>query len=106
MPFVYRNLTISLSEPESCLPARLAARIGIQPQAVRDFRIIRKGVDARKQAIKLVYTLSFTLDEPSAAKARSAKDPALEWQPEPPPEIFAPVRQTDRIVIVGSGPAG
>jgi uncharacterized protein len=106
MPFVYRNLTLSLSEQESSLPARLATRLGIKPQAIADFRIIRKGVDARKHAIKLVYALSFTLDESSAAKARSAKDPSLEWQPDPVPDVIAPVRQTDKIVIVGSGPAG
>ena len=73
--------------------------------ALRDVRIIRKGVDARKKPqVKLVYTLSFSGDD--AVRARLDSDPALEWQDEillsPPVRI----RSQARIVIVGSGPAG
>ena len=65
----------------------------------------RKGIDARKKPqIKLVYTLSFSAD--NTLRSRLDNDPALEWLEEkhsPVPEI---IKSSERIVIVGSGPAG
>jgi len=110
MPFLYRNLTISPPDGEHTLPLLVAGQLGLSPGDLRDFRIIRKGVDARrKRQIKLVYTVSFGLDDEAALISRIGRSPAsdsLEWKPEQPVVRFPSVRSRERIVIAGSGPAG
>jgi len=107
MPFTYRNLTLSPTDKEDTLPALVAARLGLTMDELRDFRIVRKGIDARrKPRIKVVYTVSFSVADERALRDRPANDPDLEWRPEAPPTRFAPVRSQSRIIIVGSGPAG
>ena len=110
MPFIYRNITLSPQEDDTSLPALVAARIGLPLEEINSFRIIRKGVDARKKPhIKLVYTVSFTLAADGLLRKRMSKEPALaslEWQPDLQPEIVTPVFSDHSIVIAGSGPAG
>ena len=107
MPFIYRNITISPLDGEENLPALLAPLIGLATADLVDFRIVRKGIDARKKpAIKLVYTVSFTTVEQTALLKRLTTIPNLEWHAEPQPTIFTPLRSHQHIVIVGSGPAG
>jgi uncharacterized FAD-dependent dehydrogenase len=105
MPFVYRNLILSPSDTEEALPSLAASTLGIAVADLQDFHIIRKGIDARKQHIKVVYTVSFSIGD-SALSDLLNGNPLLEWQPEPLPDVFAPVCAQRRIVIVGSGPAG
>jgi uncharacterized protein len=105
MPFIYRNLCLTPHDSEENLPVLLAAKLSVQLSSVRNLRIIRKGIDARKKAqIKLVYTLSFSGDD--AVRLRLEGDPALEWQEEKATPIRAQLQSHKRIVIVGSGPAG
>lgn len=107
MPFIYRNLAVSPHTDEESLPSCVAALIGLPPTAFSDFRIVRKGVDARrKPRVKLVYTVSFMLAEDTGLLSRTAGIPGLEWQPEAPAETFAPRSTHERIVIAGNGPAG
>jgi uncharacterized FAD-dependent dehydrogenase len=107
MPFIYRNFAISPHDGEENLPSLLAPLIGLRVADLSDFRIVRKGVDARrKPRVKLIYTVSFMTVEQAALLSRLAQIPNLEWQPEPPETIFSPLRSHRRMVIVGSGPAG
>ncbi len=107
MPFIYRNLTLSPNFAEDDLPALLAARIGLNAEELLDFHIVRKAVDARrKPRIKLIFTISFMLTDATDLCSRVAGVPDLEWQPEAKPPLYMPVVSHQRIVIVGSGPAG
>ncbi len=110
MPFLFRNLIISPDDDENTLKELTANRLGLSPDQLRDFRIVRKGLDARKKlAAKIVYTVSFSLDDDRAMREHigSSTAPAgLEWKPEEPPTPFIPARTDEKIVIVGSGPAG
>ncbi|NVN89114.1 MAG: FAD-dependent oxidoreductase [Desulfuromonadales bacterium] len=110
MPFFFRNLTISPDINENDLPELVATQLGLFPGQFQDFRIVRKGVDARKKPrIKLVYTVSFSLSDEALFRDRisSVTVPAdVEWKPEPVPRMFTPVQTREKIVIVGSGPAG
>jgi uncharacterized protein len=110
MPFLLRNLTISPHDDESCLPELVAMQLGLSSSQLLDFRIVRKGVDARKKPrVKLVYTVSFSLSDETSFRDRigTAAVPAeLEWKQELVPTLFTPVRTQEKIVIVGSGPAG
>lgn len=105
MPFIYRNLSLTLQDREEILPVLLAAKLSVPLTALQDFRIIRKAIDARKKShIKLVYTLSFSVA--AGSPVCLATDPALEWQDEKPAPARAKIQSSKRIVIVGSGPAG
>jgi len=107
MPFIYRNLTLSPHDGEDTLPSLVAALVGLAVSDLRDFRIVRKGIDARrKPRIKTVYTVSFSVGNEKALADRLGSDPALAWQPDPLSPVFTPVRSRSRIVIAGSGPAG
>src|SRR3974390_844356 len=107
MPFIYRNLTLSPHDAEDRLPALVALQLQISPAALRDLCILRKAIDARrKPRVKVIYTVSFSLIDNAPLLARLASEPDLEWQPEPLPNCFAPVSASQRIVLVGSGPAG
>ncbi|MDA8427882.1 MAG: FAD-dependent oxidoreductase [Geobacteraceae bacterium] len=107
MPFIYRNFSISPHDGEENLPSLLAPLIGLAVADFSDFRIVRKGVDARrKPRVKLIYTVSFTTLAPAILLARLAQIPNLEWQAEPETTLFTPLRSHQRVVIVGSGPAG
>lgn len=105
MPFIYRNISLTTLESEDSLPVLLAEKLSVSATSIRDVKIIRKGIDARKKPhIKLVYTLSFSADE--TLRSLLAAVPDLEWHEEkstqPPMQISSP----ERIVIIGSGPAG
>lgn len=107
MPFIYRNFAIYPQDGEENLPALLAPLIGLAAEQLSDFRIVRKGVDARhKLRVKLIYTVSFMTAQPTALLSRLPSIPNLEWQTEPPATQFTPLRSRKQIIIVGSGPAG
>ena len=107
MPFIYRNLTLSLGGDEEALPSLVATLIGIKPADLRDFHIVRKGVDARrKHRVKIIYTLAFSVSDSEALRTKISVIPDLEWQNASPVTQHTPVFSKQRIVIVGSGPAG
>ncbi len=107
MPFIYRNLTLLPEESEDSLRTLAATELGLPPQALRDLRILRKGVDARRKGrVKLVYTVAFSVADEAALRRQTAGNPSLEWQPEQPAPRFIPIRSRQQIVIAGSGPAG
>ena len=105
MPFLYRNLSLTPDDPEETLPALLAAKLSVPQASLYDIRIIRKGIDARKKPqIKIVYTLSFSAD--NTLRSRLDTDPALEWLEEKHSPVPETIKSSERIVIVGNGPAG
>ena len=97
-----RNVTLGLDQPESALQdkARQALRC-----PVRELRIVRRAVDARKKTdVHLVYTLDVTVADEAAALAlcRDAS-PAPKNDYAPPLPARLPEQ---RPVVVGFGPAG
>jgi len=107
MSFIYRNLTISPEECEEVLPSRVASLLNLSPDLLKDFCIIRKGVDARKKNhVKIVYTASFSVIESELLKNRMDQITGLEWKAPVPMASFSKVASNKRIIIVGSGPAG
>ena len=51
------NLRLGLDEPESALAGQLARALGLRPDALGPWRILRKSLDARvKDALHFVYT--------------------------------------------------
>ncbi|SNB44892.1 NAD(P)/FAD-dependent oxidoreductase [Geobacter sp. DSM 9736] len=107
MPFLIRNITLSPDDREELLLTRILRHFSLQPSEVKQWRIVRKGVDARrKKQIRVVYTVELTLDREDAFARRCADNPDVERVT--PAASFIPVQieSSKKIVIVGFGPAG
>jgi len=112
MPILVRGLTLQLDEPEDLLPAEAAGRLGIKPDRIRRWAIVRRSLDARRRdRIRFTYNLELALaDSPRRERRlvyRLHRPDVTILGPQPTVRI-EPGRQamTDRPVIVGFGPAG
>jgi uncharacterized FAD-dependent dehydrogenase len=107
MSFILRNLSLSLGTAEETLAERLCQRYGLSRADLLSWRLLRKGIDARKKPrIKFIYTIEFTVASPERFWLQHGADPDLE-QPAPIPVAPLPQLSSDRrIVVVGLGPAG
>jgi uncharacterized protein len=103
------NIRIGLDEPEAVLPERIAQRLGVSPDAIGRWRILRKSLDARRRdEIHFLYSAEVEIPGEEAAVASRSPGPDLapyvperfEW-PDPGAE---PLKH--RPVIIGAGPAG
>lgn len=103
-------IRLDLDEPEEILPVKLAERLGVGPDAIGRWRILRKSLDARRRGeIHFVYSAEVELPEDEDALAAHGLAPGVErfvadrfdWPENPGPEPLE-----HRPVIVGAGPAG
>ena len=107
MPFLLRNLTLHPGSDESSLCELAAAQLGLAPTDLLEFRIRRKGVDARKKAkVLLVYTVSFSLADERRLTQKLGQLANLEQIAVEPTFPVSPERRMKPVVIVGMGPAG
>jgi uncharacterized protein len=112
-PVRYRivGLAMALDEDETSLSARVAAVLGLPSTSIRDCRVVRRALDARrKAAIHFVCTIECLSDralpEPLPAGASQVHDSVLDVsRPTAFPERVAGAKQ-GRVVVVGAGPAG
>ncbi|MBI1913596.1 MAG: NAD(P)-binding protein [Planctomycetes bacterium] len=108
------NLRLGIDEPESALPARLARVLGLAESDVRQWRILRKSLDARDAAsLHFVYTaeVCLPLDEgrlAELARNRSRPEVRVDLHDEPPFAMPTPgvVTLEHRPIVIGSGPGG
>jgi uncharacterized protein len=101
------NLRLELGEPEESLPEKLSARLGVSPDEIARWRILRKSLDARRhEDLHFIYAAEVELPDVEARVVERSvgverfEDERFDW-PEPGHE---PLRH--RPVIVGAGPAG
>ena len=80
MPLRISNVRLRVDEPEALLPERLARALGLPPEALLRWRILRKSLDARdKDALQFVYTAEVSVPEDEArlaARAARTRHPA------------------------------
>jgi uncharacterized protein len=116
MAFRIANVRLGLDEPEASLAGQLAKVLGLRPEDLLSWRILRKSLDARvKENLNFVYTAEVTLaeaDEEDRLRALGRKRHTGEVRIYRHQEASfvppAPGKATlmHRPVIVGSGPAG
>lgn len=107
MPFIFRNLTLPPADGMEQLKHEVSKRCAISLSQFSEFKIQRKAVDARhKSSIKIVYTVLFSIFQPEALQCRISEIPGLEWNNELPSPVFNKIYSPEKIVIVGTGPAG
>jgi uncharacterized FAD-dependent dehydrogenase len=107
MPCLLRNLLVPLGTDESRIASLIATRLGISPGEVLDWGLLRKGIDARKKGrITFVLTVRLTVADEEALLRRHAADSDFSIIPEDAAPEFRQISSSERIVIVGTGPAG
>lgn len=102
-----REITLSLEEDEGALAGKVACELGIEPRALGQVSIVRKGIDARKKPRVLrVYTVEFSVADEEGLLARHRENRRLERAPQAAVPVVAPLGRTHRTLVVGMGPAG
>jgi uncharacterized FAD-dependent dehydrogenase len=103
------NIRLELGETEEGLHEKIASRLGMPAEAVGQWRILRKSLDARRHDdIHFTYAAAVNLSQEDAIRLSNSSTAELEpFVPkrfEWPDPGSSPLRH--RPVIVGSGPAG
>ncbi|MEI8381967.1 MAG: FAD-dependent oxidoreductase [Planctomycetota bacterium] len=111
MPLRVSNLQLPVTVPESELPQYLAQRLGIAPDLLTRWRILKKSLDARSaRDLKFVYTSLVEIPDEvlnSEAVQRRMKSDIQSYAPptfDDPSSGQLPIQH--RPVVIGSGPAG
>jgi uncharacterized FAD-dependent dehydrogenase len=103
------NLRLELDDPEEVLPVRAAKCLGLDPQALFRWRILRKSLDARRHDdLHFMYSMELDLPEEALQGVHARRDvdvapfvaQRFSW-PEPGSRSLE-----HPPVIVGAGPAG
>jgi len=106
MALLLRDLTLDVPADEQQLLALAALQLGVEAGLLRDFRVVRRSIDARKKArVVRVYTVCFSCDEEDAllqkhGSGRLEKLPANTGEPVPK------ISSAGHALVVGMGPAG
>jgi uncharacterized FAD-dependent dehydrogenase len=107
MPIKVANIRLELDESEDALPEKIATRLGLPREAVVEWRILRKSLDARgHDDIHFSYAAAVELPEQELGKVGASIGfnayipDRFDW-PEPGSTPLG-----HRPVIVGAGPAG
>jgi hypothetical protein len=103
-----REIRLSLDEDESRLPLLAARKLGVSVRDIKDCKLVRKAVDARRRNIYFSYTLDIELAEGVKVAAECLQQPDISLLEEKPitPLVPGNNRLTAAPIIVGSGPAG
>lgn len=107
MPLWLRDITLPWGEDPVCLPRRVGQLIGIDPKQFRNFKVIRRALDARRKPHLLqVFTVEFGIDNEAGLLSRLAINPRLQPAGDTslPPRVS--VSAAHRVLVVGMGPAG
>jgi uncharacterized protein len=103
MSWKVANIRLELDEPEQVLPEKLANRLGMGPDSIASYRILRKSLDARRHDdLHFIYAaeVATSVDAVSGLDVEPFIPEGFDW-PEPGVEPLE-----HRPVIVGAGPAG
>ncbi|VTS04019.1 NAD(P)/FAD-dependent oxidoreductase [Tuwongella immobilis] len=106
------NLRLPIEDADSILPNRLARILGVSPEDLRAWRILRKSLDVRdKRSIHFVYNAAVDLPEDEAtvvARSKAMYGAQVALHDEPAFEMPTPgeLRLRHRPIVLGSGPGG
>ncbi len=102
-----REIALHLGEEESQLPEKIATILGVNSNYIGNWKIIRKGIDARRKSDVLrVYTVEFDcLDEEQLLHNNSHLNTLVRVDAPSKFETFT-LTSSPKIIVVGMGPAG
>jgi len=103
------NVRLELDDSEESLPSKISERLGLSPEAIARWRILRKSLDARRHDdLHFVYSAEIEVpDHEAELVQRSAKSELERYEPDSfdwPQPGLTPLAH--RPVVIGAGPAG
>lgn len=102
-----RDITLEWGEDASCLPRRVGRSLGVDPAMLRNFRVVRRSLDARRKPRLLqVFTVEFSLDDETGLLTRLIGNNKLQPAVDMPIPLRRPVVSPHHALVVGMGPAG
>ena len=87
------RVTPDIAGQEGLLRRRVADEMGLRPDAISDFRVRKRSIDARQRTVYVLLTLDVFVGEPA---------PAADYEP----VNYASVEGAPSVVVVGAGPGG
>ncbi|MDO8810410.1 MAG: NAD(P)/FAD-dependent oxidoreductase [Gallionella sp.] len=103
------EIKLPLDHPEGGISSAIIKRLDIHAHDLLNYRIFRRGVDARKKSnILFTYTLDAEVRDEAAILERFGNDPQVSITPDTSYRFVAQAPQSLalRPVVVGMGPAG
>ena len=103
------EIKLPLDHPEGDIKSVIVKRLGIPADDLLNYRIFKRGVDARKKNhILFTYTLDVEVRDEAAVIARFGNDPHVKPAPDTSYHFVAqaPQNLSSRPVVIGMGPAG
>ena len=103
------EIKLPLGHPEGDISSAIVQRLDIPADDLLNYRIFRRGVDARKKGnILFTYTLNVALRDEAAILERFRNDPHISIAPGTSYHFVAQAPQNlpSRPVVIGMGPAG
>ncbi len=102
-----RDVTLGWGEDQTCLPNRTARLLQVDVGELRDFRVVRRSLDARRKPTLLqVFTVEFTVADEAGLLQRLVGERRLQPAPVLTAPTPVPVAVPHRALVVGMGPAG
>ncbi|WP_321391211.1 FAD-dependent protein [uncultured Desulfuromusa sp.] len=106
MALKIREISLHLDEEESSIPKKIATILDFDVEKIRHWKIIRKGIDARRKPDVLrVYTIEFSCDD-ELQLLKNSSTATLEKVEDLPVFEISPLKKKAKILIAGMGPAG
>ncbi len=107
MALKLREITLHLDECEDVIPNKIASVLAFDAQDIQSWKIIRRGIDARKKPHVLrVYSIEFCCLNEGALLEKHSDLATLSQCKEPPHMEHHSLRTKPRALVVGMGPAG
>ena len=103
------EIKLPLDHPEGNIKSAIVKRLGIPADDLLNYRIYKRGVDARKKSnILFTYTLDVEVRNETEVLARLGSDPHAKLTPDTRYHFVAqaPQNLSSRPVVIGMGPAG
>jgi len=101
-----REIPLQLGEDEQGLQAKVAKRLGLAFDDLQGFKIVRRGIDARKKPNVLrIYEVEFSYRDEPALLAKQKKSPLIQVESLPALPVYS-LKRKAKVLVVGMGPAG
>jgi len=103
------EVKLPLDHPEGEIKSAIVQRLGIPADDLLNYRIFRRGVDARKKSdIRFTYTLDVAVRDEAEVLARCKNDPHVSIAPDTSYHLIAKAPQNiaSQPIVIGMGPAG
>lgn len=107
MSLKINNLTLEIDEDLNLLKDKVCKKLNISSHYIKDLKILRESIDARRNSIKFNYSVEVSCEDEKRL-IKNLKDKNITFQDDEYEEkiVLGTKDMKERPVIVGMGPAG